>query len=265
MLASFVVFLVGAGSCLAQPVSDEPEDAVFGTGWGMTLALDGSGFYNDLVTYVLTQIPDSKPYLALPYKRAKVEFDARDRSCLYPGNIDHLKRGNDILDVAGYIETMPMVLVESHIFSQPGQAPLERLEQLAGKMVAFPNGSALPNVLAQYGATFVPTTDETTKARMLLAGRVDHMSGSLPDNIFVFDVMGESLPPYNPTLALIKVGVGIVCHRTAENIAFVGAVNGVLANRHHRQALEALFEAQGVTPRFLPAVGGGQSGDQAKP
>ena len=247
--------LTSALSPHAPALSEDPENAIFGNGWGMTLALDGTGFYNDVLHQVLSLSKTDKLYQPLPYKRAKTEFAKNIESCLYPARIEHLLRGQEIENARDYVETTPLVFVESHFFSRPGTEPLTALSEIEGKMVAYPNGSALPTVFAEYGAIFVPTTDETTKARMLLAGRVDHMSGSLPDNIFVFKALGEELPPYNPDLALIRIGVGVVCHKTAENEAFVGAVNATLAMPSTRAQLAALYQTLGVDDRFLPRHG----------
>ncbi|WP_417451934.1 hypothetical protein [Kordiimonas sp.] len=235
----------------------EPLDAVFGTSWGMTLALDGTGFYNELIGHVLPLVTDEaaangRAYVPLPYKRAKMQFEILENSCIYPATIEHLRRGQDIDNRQEYIETSPMLVVESHIFSRPGMPPLTSMDALANRTVAYPNGSSLPVVLKDYNIRFVPTTDENTKARMLIAGRVDHMSGSLPDNIFVFQALGHPLPPYNPDLSLLKVGVGIVCHRNGKNEAFVAAVNAVLAKPHMRQKMEVFLRDKGVAQRFLP-------------
>jgi ABC-type amino acid transport substrate-binding protein len=244
--------LVCAVHSAASAAEQQPENAIFGNGWGMTLALDGTGFYNDVIHQVLASGAVQKPYLPLPYKRAKTEFAKTGGSCLYPARIEHLRRGGEIGSATDYVETLPLVLVESHIFSRPGMPPLTSLDELAGRLVAYPNGSALPTAFGKYGATFVPTTDETTKARMLIAGRVDHMSGSLPDNFFVFKALGEDLPPYNPEMALIRIGVGVVCHKTAENEALVEMVNAALAKPESRAALEAIFRDAGLEDRFLP-------------
>ena len=257
-LASVVTFLAlgCAGLVCADVRADEPENAIFGSGWGMTLALDGTGFYNDLMRFALAAGASDKPYLPLPYKRAKVEFAKNGASCLYPARIEHLLRGKDIRSPDAYVESLPLVFVESHIFSRPAHEPLESFSGLEGKLVAYPNGSALPNFLGEYNATFVPTTDETTKARMLIAGRVDHMSGSLPDNIFVFQSLGAPLPPYNPDLAILRIGVGVVCHRTPENEAFVRALDRALATPVARAELVSLYRKLGVDERFLPRHGG---------
>lgn len=239
----------------AQNAADQPPQpgSIYGTVWGMTLAQDGSGFYNDILHLVLQESTTGKPYRPLPYRRAKVAFAADHGGCLYPSDLDHLKGGGELDDLSGYVQTRSLVWVESHLFSRPGQPPLESFAGLKGKAIAYPNGSALPTVLAGYDARFMPTTDETTKARMLIAGRVDYMSGSLPDNVFVFKAMGAPLPPYNPDLALIRVGVGIVCRATEANRAFVAAFDAALDRLSQSGQMQALFRDAGVEARFLPA------------
>lgn len=259
LLSHWYMSDVSARAASSQEASDvsaqnppTPDD-IFGTGWGMTLALDGTGFYNDVIGLVLKHADQQKAYLPLPYRRAKVEFENGQGSCLYPSNIEHLARGGEINTDNGYIQTAPLVWVESHIFSRPGTPALKSLAALEGARVAYPNGSALPVVLAEYGADFIPTTDETTKARMLVAGRVGYMSGSLPDNVFVFRELGVALPPYNPDLALIRVGVSVVCHDTPANQTFVSAFDAALAAVMTSGDMANLYEAAGVEARFIPA------------
>lgn len=236
----------------AQPAHPDGKGDIYGTSWGMTLALDGSGFYNEVLGTVLDAMDSPKTYQPLPYKRAKVSFRDIAGSCLYPSDIGHLAAGKDIDGPEGYIQTVPLIWVESHIFSRYGDAPLTSLDALEGRKIAYPNGSALPTVLEGYGASFLPTTTETAKARMLIAGRVDHMSGSLPDNIFVFKSLGRPLPPYNPDLALIRVGVSVVCHDTLENRAFVEAFDSANARLVGSGAMAAVFAGAGVDVRFMP-------------
>ncbi|NVJ97089.1 MAG: hypothetical protein HWE25_02995 [Alphaproteobacteria bacterium] len=252
-----LIFLVGPISTplRAQEGAAEVEPGegpIFGTGWGMTLALDGTGFYNDVIRLALEDVTPEKLYQPLPYKRAKVEFAKDTASCLYPSNIEHLARGGEINLDNDFIQTVPVIWVESHLFSRPGTPPLTSLSALEGKKVAYPNGSALPTVLGEFGAQFMPTTDENTKARMLIAGRVHYMSGSLPDNIFVFKALGHPLPPYNPDLALIRTGVSVVCHDTPANRTFVQAFDARMATLMRDGGMEALYAVEGVDLRFLP-------------
>ncbi len=241
-----------ADNATVLAVASPADGDIYGTGWGMTLALDGTGFYNDVLKAVLAEMETPKAYQPLPYKRAKVDFRGNAGSCLYPSDISHMARGKEIDVPENYIQAAPLIWVESHIFSRYGEPPLASLEALKGRKIAYPNGSALPTFLEEYGARFLPTTTETAKARMLVAGRVDHMSGSLPDNIFVFKSMGRPLPPYNPDLALARVGVTVVCHDTAENQIFVGAFNDALARILASGDMAAVFEASGVDLRFMP-------------
>lgn len=245
-LMAVAVPRVGAGP--------EDNNVIVGTAWGITLSADGTGFYNDVLYGVLTPMSGAKFYMPQPYNRAKSEFRYHKDNCIYPAGLTHLRRGNELEEGRSYIETVPLIFVESHIFARPGTAALGTFEDLAGKRVAYPNGSALPTVLDGYGAIFIPTTDEMTKANMLLAGRVDFMSGSLPDNIFVFQQMGEPLPPYNGDLALAKIGVGIVCHDTPENRVFASAFDQLLGRMIETGAYQGLFEDAGVPLRFLPGA-----------
>lgn len=248
LIAFFVIAFTSA-------VAAGPKDAnvIVGTAWGITLSSDGTGFYNDVLYGVLAAMEEKKPYRPQPYRRAKAEFSYHADNCIYPASLQHLGRGDELHEDRDYIETKPLIFLESHIFSRPGIDALSSFEGIADKRIAYPNGSALPALLEDYGAVFVPTTDETTKARMLLVGRVDFMSGSLPDNIFVFRQLNQPLPAYNPDLALAKLEVGIVCHATPENRRFVAAFNEMLGRMIQYGAYQGLFEDAGVDRRFLPS------------
>jgi hypothetical protein len=251
-VAGFLVVCALPGPAPAALASQEDENAILGTAWGITLASDGTGFYNDVLYAVLAQVKDAKPYQPMPYRRAKTEFALHGRSCLYPSSISHLRGGGELDEDDIYLETRPVIFVESHLFAKPGTLAPTNLDDLAGKRIAYPNGSALPVLLEGRGAQFIPTTDETTKANMLIAGRVDLMSGSLPDNIFVFRALKAPLPAYNPDLPLARVGVGIVCHDTPANRAFIQAFDAAVASLVSSGLLAGLFGVAGVGGRVIP-------------
>lgn len=224
---------------------------IFGTGWGRTLAADGTGFYNDLVTLTLDGLPVS--YTVSPYRRAKAVFLRGNPGCLYPSNIPLLIAGGEIDSSEGYIDTDGFLTVKVFVFSRPGTAPPASIHDIDHRSVAYAMGSRVPYFLKDANADFIAVADETDKARMLLSGRVDLISAALPDAKFVFDELGQPLPPFDPTYKLNDTLVRITCHDTPENRAFVQAFNNQLGDLRKTGALAALFEQAGLdVTLYLP-------------
>lgn len=223
-----------AGILLALSVAgvsvraDQVSPTVFATAWGETLEQDGSGFYNEIAADVLRQTPKAEHYQIMPYRRAKVSFFADATSCLYPSSLSALVKGADINDAENYIESDGLFTARTHLFVRAGETPPKSLADLSGKTIAYPNGSVVRNIIEGHGARLISVNNEQDKAEMLLSGRVDMISGMIPDTAIVFSNIEGEMPVYDPSLALYEVPVTFVCHKTAENEEFVTSLNEAL-------------------------------------
>lgn len=246
-----------------QPaVPRPPSDAkintdihIYATAWGMTLAENGTGFYNDLANLYLTGLETSVNYDIRPYRRAKALFFRDKASCLYPSNIELLREGGEISSADGFIDTVGFLQVKVYVFSPPGTTPPAKIDDVAHQSVAYAMGSRIPYFLRNTKADFIAVANESDKAKMLLTGRVDLMTAAMPDAKFVFDAMGVPLPPFDPSYELNNTPVRMTCHDTPENRSFADAFN------QHAQALvqsgevQKLFEIHRLDPKlYLPSI-----------
>lgn len=260
-----MLFAAAGGNVSSAAVSDSapvapapaqhPAEHLYAIGWGLTLKTDGTGFYNELMKFVLTEAGFGSDYRVMPYNRAVSSLKADEDGCLYPAYtpIMHPNGLDEQLEIT-LEASAPLLRVVTHLFAQPGQKPLARLEDLKGKLIGHPMGSRIAEVLAPYGARYMASLDETAKAKLLLTGRVDYISASLPDAAFVFQALGEELPPYNPDLLLVSATIGVVCRPSVQGRAFLAAISTTLSRLRENGRLAEFFEGRGISVEMhLPA------------
>ena len=103
--------------------------------------------------------------------------------------------------------------------------------------------------LEGHGARLIGVNDETDKAEMLMNGRVDIISGMVPDTALVFESLGGDIPVYNAALVLNEVPITFVCHKSEMTIDLVRALNIALETvgslPHYRERMAKANLAQG--------------------
>lgn len=270
------VVLLGLWAFPSTTVSGDQADqpVILGTAWGYTLAGDGSGFYNDIAQDFLAPVIEigvAAGYQPMPYRRARARFLDSAAACLYPTAIRVLRAGGHIASADSFIESDPLFTAREYLFAQGGVAPPASLSEIDGKTVAVPSGSVMFALLKDTGAQLIPVHDETDKAQMLLTGRVDLMTGMLPNETMVFSNLKARAPSFDRQLPLIEAPVSVVCHNTVEGRAVIKAVNEQVTrlsadNRFQRQLARAgVFDGaaeRGAPPTaemlnaLVPAAGG---------
>ncbi|TNE60874.1 MAG: hypothetical protein EP335_17705 [Alphaproteobacteria bacterium] len=241
-----------AGDAADTPVGQRAVH-VLATDWGMTLKSDGTGFYNDLARFVIQKADMGANYEVQPYRRAKARFFREPASCLYPSNLNVLSDGQEIETREGLIESDAIIRVRVFMFSPPGTTPPAKMEDINDRIVAYALGSSLPQFLKGTHADFIAVTDEVAKAQMLLSGRVDLMSAAMPDLKFVMDKLGTHVPPFNPDFPLNDTYIGVVCHDTPANRAFIGRLNDVIGATSQDGSLAAFLTGQDLDASvYLP-------------
>jgi len=227
--ASIISGLIAALLISASPVCAKNHiPIVYATAWGETLAQDGSGFYNEIAGDILARSPGPELYQIMPYRRAKANFFANKGSCLFPSSLPALVKAGQIDAPKNYIESNALFAARTHLFVRSGEMPPKSFGDLFGKSIAYPNGSVVRSILEGNGARLISVNDEKNKAEMLISGRVDIISGMIPDIAIVFGEMGGDLPVYEPTFALNELDVTFVCQKTAKTELFVKGLNGAL-------------------------------------
>lgn len=223
----------------APLAADDHQPTIFATAWGSTLAQDGTGFYNEIAADVLAIAPGEELYQPRPYRRAKVSFFNTHDACLYPSSLSALAKAGQIEKPEDFIESNGVFKARTHLFVRAGVTPPAKMSDLFGKTIAYPNGSVVESILSGQGARLISVASEEDKAEMLLSGRVDIISGMMPDTAIVFSKMKGDMPLYDPALVLYEVPVTFVCHKTETNIAFIDKVNGALATLSRDPAYRA--------------------------
>lgn len=195
---------------------------VYASAWGLTLKQNGKGYYNDVYKALVKGLAKKPRYLPIPSNRAFANFKQDDNSCIYPNNIDYMSKfhtGDKPL-IAG----PAMVNARVFLFASPGNKIARSVEDIKGKTLAHPAGSPISKTWAGKGIKFITVHDETSKARMLLSGRVDYMTGTLPDAQLVFNALKKPLPAHDAQTPLMKYSLTVVCHDTVEARAFISGL-----------------------------------------
>lgn len=239
--------LLGATAWAAgTPDNAATHATVYGTVWGQTLAQDGSGFYNDIATDMFEDGEGAVDYRLMPYRRARSRFLNSQSACLYPSARSILDAGGHTRADQSILESEPLFAASVHLFAGAGEQVPSSLKDLAGRTVAVPSGSVALRLLKGTGAKLIAANDEADKAQMLLTGRVELMSGMLPNEHIVFSHMGARLPAYDRDFALLDAGVSVVCHDTPANRAFIERLNARVAVLHQDRLFQAKLAAAGL-------------------
>lgn len=236
--------------------ADEPPLAtrIHATGWGITLAADGSGFYNDFAAFLLNDPALHADYRVSPYKRALRAFLDDRHSCVYPKSIavirrTHMTRGGDTL-----IESDAMLLSPVRVFSAPDTPVISSNKDLAELRLAYALGSKVPESIGRDDIRFIPVADEVDKAKLLYTGTVDAVVANMPDAFFVFDSLGRDLPRYDPAYSPVaEPNIRVVCHDTPQNQIFISALNArIKAVVSSGEAGDFISRAGLMPARYLP-------------
>ncbi|NVJ97796.1 MAG: hypothetical protein HWE25_06565 [Alphaproteobacteria bacterium] len=220
---------LGASSGVRAHHPEVAKPHIYATGWGITLASDGSGFYNDFARFTLGPDSTENTYIVSPYKRAMRQFRNDKRACVYPKSVDVLIRTNDWAVGDAFIESDAMMRSPIRIFSRQGVPAISGTRNLKGLSLGYALGSRIPDSLGPIGAKYTPVADEVNKAKMLLLGTVDTIVANMPDAFFVFESLGSPLPAHDPNYDPVPVPrIRIVCHDTEANRNFIEAFNARL-------------------------------------
>jgi len=238
----------------AETTQGDNPGHIYVTSWGITLATDGTGFYNDLARFLLDEKTTDKQYHIAPYRRAMRGFLEDAESCVYPKNVDALYRTGDWGEHDRLIESDGLLKSPIRVFTPVGQPTISQEADLSGKRIAYAMGAKIPHSVHVADAIFIPVADEVDKAKLLKRGTVDAIVANLPDALFVFRHLKEPLPPYDQDyLPVPPPVIRIVCHDTPNNRAFMERFNARLKQTVKSGALAHFFDQNGLDPKtYMP-------------
>ncbi|MFC4349105.1 hypothetical protein ACFO5Q_14720 [Kordiimonas lipolytica] len=251
-LISAFLFLTLTVDVSAQQADDAQKKAgkIYATAWGMTLAEDGTGFYNDLAHLVLDEIARTPRYDIVPYRRANRIFAQDKTGCHYPSTLNYMAATGIVDDTSGLVESYFMLRSVAHIFSRYDTPAVSQKADVTDRVIAYPMGAEVPRLLDGFGASFIPVNDEKGKAELLISGRVELMIAYMPDVLFVFRELGKPMPPYNPSFTINDDNIAIVCHRTVENEDMIARINARIKTLRDSGELAAFLSARGIDPTY---------------
>lgn len=254
MLLAAAGLICGAASNTCSAEERSRATRIHATGWGITLAVDGSGFYNDFADFAFGDPALHADYRISPYKRAVRAFLEDKNSCVYPKSIAVIRRTHMARGGNAFIESDAMLRSPVRIFSAADTPVITRTEDLAGLRLAFALGSKLPESIGRDDVRFVPVADEADKAKLLYTGTVDAVVANMPDAFFVFDSLGRDLPRYDPAYSPFpEPKIRVFCHDTAENRVFISALNARINAVVTSGEASAFLSRAGLKPgRYLP-------------
>lgn len=259
MTGLLVSLALASGS--AHATENQPQSAteaetphIFATSWGITLANDETGFYNDFARFVFGPLMTTGRYHVAPYKRAMRQFQSTKGSCVYPKSIDALLRTGSWEDGNMFIESDAVLKSPLRIFSAPLKPIIASREDLRGIRLAYALGSRVPNTLGDGPLEYVPVADEVDKAKLLDTGLVDAMIANMPDALFVFRSLNIKMPPYDPDFDPIPVPrIRLVCHDAPVSRQFIQALNARVEKLKASGEMADFLTENGLNPaKYLP-------------
>ena len=143
---------------------------------GSQMEADGSGFYNELLLYILNRTGMEFSYEILPMRRMWREFVDKLYDCAWSVSSDTVAdlgyRDLDLIDSEDLMQT------SAYVFMPPGQPAIKSLKELEGKMLGIVNGiplSYFPFDDIAVKPIYVPNED--IKVRMVYRRRLDAIIG----------------------------------------------------------------------------------------
>lgn len=231
--------------CGLNSASDS-KPCVIGAGWGSSLELDNTGFYNDYMRELQARSAVAFTYVPVPFKRARRAFMQSQVSCIYPSKIDLFKALVDQNGVPVTVGTQAVMVKTIHIFSREGLAPISKLADVQGHMVATSLGTIFSTYLDDLDVELMAVADDMQKALLLDNQRVDYILGSMPDTAFVFNEINRPLPSKGPAGGLETYHVGIHCYRSDESEKLVAEFNTHITAMRESGWMASLLRKHGI-------------------
>ncbi len=201
--------------------------------WGPSIQADGTGMFVDLFRFVLKGHEHRYEIEYVSYDKALRLLLYSDVDCAYPVSKPTILVSMKHVDAAQLIQSQPVLVSKTYVFSRPGEPVFSTMEALKGKLLIQIRGENYNHNFTTVRARFWNVDSEPEKVRVLLGGRGDAMLGSMPDILITFAEMGVEIPPYDPDFSVLDYDNAMTCRNSAEAAALVD-----LFNRRIRETVE---------------------------
>ena len=254
VMAFFMVVI--AFSARADDVPGDAPDLIpiYGTNWGMTLEIDDTGFYNDVIYMALRGLEDQASYSVQPYVRALRSFADEEGSCIYSQSIGLLRDLDMMADVGPLIETQSIVDYAGHIFWSVSAQPIEGREDLRGKTIGQLLGADYDDLFVELAVKPMVVNTETQKTKLLYTKRVDGIVGFIPDIFMVFKAHSFKPRPFAPDFMLMRAGNSVVCRKTPQTEALVSTLSEHIGQLQNLGVIDRMLKQVGVPDDVIEIV-----------
>lgn len=165
-------------------------------------------------------------YQRMPLARGLRFFTETERACMYPASALAVQSLTST-SPDKVLESAPIDLVSSHVFTPPGGRVYNTFDELEGKSMAVQHGvEASQYIRTVVDFDLVRTPNDLSALRMVMAGRVDVMYGWYPDTFIIAEKNKLPLPDFNPDLIIFETTTHLVCKKFAGVEALLSTVNG---------------------------------------
>lgn len=186
---------------------------------------EGSKGYNYLIEDLLSGYKRQVKFRLAPIRRNSKEFIRNEGSCVFPANINAIKKANEEAANARYISSEPIDTVSVYIYVAENMIPPKSFDELKNRHIGHVTGSVARFFLKDSGAEVHSAASDDLLLQMLMNGRIDTIVGFHPDIAIAFDRLGYRNLVRSKDFVLLKANTSFVCHETEDNRDFIDWVN----------------------------------------
>lgn len=256
--ACVALCMPATGAVLAASGPDEKPVKVIMPLWGPSIQADGTGMFVDIFRFVLEGHEDQYEIEYVSYDKALRLLLYSDADCAFPIGRSSILVSMKHEDPEQLIQSVPVLVSRTYLFSRPGMPLLGDMPSLEGKLLIQIRGENYNHNFKTSQARFWNVDSELDKVRVLLEGRGDAMLGSMPEIMISFRQLGVEVPPYDPAFSVLDYDNAITCRNTARGRDFVTLFSERVAETLQDGSLRKMIVEGGVpeaiVDAFLPTV-----------
>ena len=188
-----------------------------------------AGGFNKLLAVLLAEINMPVSVNFMPVQRIRRAMLGGHSVCVAPAALPAFLRKNPSVAKENYIASSRIDMATGHVFSRPGEEPVHRLADLAGKTVAYWWRVPLVAQLKATGVNLQYLLSEKEAIQMMMAGRVDLAWGWRPDSLAYHAEITGKPANFDPEFSISQLAMQIICKKTEETRSLLAQVDKHLA------------------------------------